>query len=187
MEGTKLLKYLIILIIAIISMLTSNLLLSIFDNSDNKNNLNNIEDYLTEEELDELDMEENNLIGELEIPKINLKAKISEGIDLDVLAGDIGHFTNSSVWDGNIALASHNRGSDVVHYFENINQLVEGDIIIYRSEMGERRYKVSSIKEIENTDWSVTEDTGENMITLITCVINKPEVRLCVQGTQILE
>ena len=55
-------------------------------------------------------------------------------------------------------------------------------IIIYKSEMGERRYEVYSVREIKYTDWTVTEETSENIITLITCVENKPELRLCVQG-----
>ena len=188
MSGIKIIRYIFIVIITIICLFVSNMLLKSFNNDiTTSKEVSNIEDSLTEEELDELDRQENNLIGELEIPKINLNAKISEGIDLETLASDIGHFTNSSVWNGNIALASHNRGSDVVHFFENINKLVKGDLIIYRSEMGERRYEVDSIREIENTDWSVTEDTIENIITLITCVTNRPEVRLCVQGTQIQE
>ena len=53
--------------------------------------------------------------------------------------------------------------------------------------MGERRYKVTDILEIESTDWSKIEDTKENKITLITCVVNKPELRLCVQGEETKE
>ena len=129
----------------------------------------------------------NDVIGTLEIPKINLKAQIKEGVDLDTLKTDIGHFPNSSIWNGNIALASHNRGSNVAHYFQDINKLEKGDLIIYKSEMGERRYKVTDILEIESTDWSKIEDTKENKITLITCVANKPELRLCVQGEETKE
>lgn len=125
---------------------------------------------------------EDSTIGIIEIPKLGLVAPIKEGTDLEVLAKFVGHFSNSSIWDGNVALAAHNRGTSVKHYFDRINELVNGDIIIYRSKLGERSYEVISSKEIENTDWSVTEsDTNEkNTITLITCIKNQPEKRLCV-------
>ena len=125
----------------------------------------------------------NGVLGTIKIPKIELEAKIKEGTDSSVLAEYVGHFTNSNIWDGNIALAAHNRGSTVKHYFEKINQLVNGDTIIYNANLlGERSYKVTTIKEIENTDWSVTEKNAndKNTITLITCITNHPEKRLCV-------
>lgn len=125
-------------------------------------------------------------IGIIEIPKLGLVAPIKEGTDLEVLAKFVGHFSNSSIWDGNVALAAHNRGTSVKHYFDRINELVNGDIIIYRTKLGERSYEVISSKEIENTDWSVTEsDTNEkNTITLITCIKNQPEKRLCVMAKE---
>lgn len=125
---------------------------------------------------------DNNSTGTIEIPKIGLVAPIKEGTDLETLAQYVGHFSNSSVWDGNVALAAHNRGTSVKHYFDRINELVNGDTIIYKTKLGERSYKVISSKEIENTDWSVTESNANenNTITLITCIRNQPEKRLCV-------
>ncbi|MCI8640756.1 MAG: sortase, partial [Clostridia bacterium] len=79
----------------------------------------------------------------------------------------------------------HNRGSSVAHYFEGIHLLDVGDEIIYITNMGERRYQVFSQKEISNTDWSVTLNTEENIITLITCVTGQPEKRLCVQAKEV--
>lgn len=124
----------------------------------------------------------NGIIGTLKIPKLNLEAEIKEGIDEETLASYIGHFTNSALWDGNVALAAHNRGSTVKHYFEGIHLLEEGDEIIYTTNMGERRYKVENQKEISNTDWSVTLETAKNMLTMITCITGYPEKRLCVQA-----
>lgn len=123
-----------------------------------------------------------NSTGTIEIPKIGLVAPIKEGTDLETLAQYVGHFSNSSVWDGNVALAAHNRGTSVKHYFDRINELVNGDTIIYKTKLGERSYKVISSKEIEHTDWSVTESNANenNTITLITCIRNQPEKRLCV-------
>lgn len=178
----KILKYTIIIIFLVVGLFALNMIIKTGEDNKIKNNDTKTENVLTEEELDELDMQENRNIGNLEIPKINLKADIAEGTDLETLKTYIGHFTNSSVWDGNIALAAHNRGAGVESYFQDINKLEKGDTIIYRNELGERRYQVYSIQEIENSNWSVTKNTEENIITLITCVANRPELRLCVQG-----
>lgn len=128
-----------------------------------------------------------NVIGILEIPKLNLIAPVQEGTTQDTLKYSIGHFSNSSNWDGNIALASHNRGDYVAHYFSNIHELVVGDEIIYKTKFGERRYVVEVSKQIESTDWSVISNTKENRITLITCIRSNPKLRLCVQAVEIAE
>lgn len=184
MKIKKVLKYILIIVIMVILLFLANILVKTFTIKDTNSNDTNT---VIEENRVEDDLIPNDVIGTLEIPKINLKAQIKEGVDLDTLKTDIGHFPNSSIWNGNIALASHNRGSNVAHYFQDINKLEKGDLIIYKSEMGERRYKVTDIQEIKSTDWSKIEDTKENKITLITCVANKPELRLCVQGEETKE
>lgn len=138
----------------------------------------NIE-LITENEL----QKNENIIGKLIIPKIDLEAPIQEGTSQKVLRFAIGHFENSSFFDGNVALAAHNRGN-ITNYFADVKNLTFGDEIIYKTRMGERRYRVCEIKEIEETDWSVISNSDDNMITLITCINNKPEYRLCVQGIE---
>ena len=59
-----------------------------------------------------------------------------------------------------------------------------GDEIIYKSRYGERKYTVNLKKEIIETDWSLLEGTKENKLTLITCIRNKTNQRLCVQAIQ---
>lgn len=152
-------------------------------NTEIENNAEQISDNGILPETQETNLEYNdNSTGTIEIPKIGLVAPIKEGTDLETLAQYVGHFSNSSVWDGNVALAAHNRGTSVKHYFDRINELVNGDTIIYKTKLGERSYKVISSKEIEHTDWSVTESNANenNTITLITCIRNQPEKRLCV-------
>ena len=60
----------------------------------------------------------------------------------------------------------------------------EGDIIKYSSALGNKEYKITTIKQIQETDWSMLEDTEDNRITIITCVRNRPELRLCVQAIE---
>lgn len=155
------------------------------DNKEKDNTIvvNDIEQELTVDSDDDIDLQnEDEVIGTLEIPKLELLAPIKEGIDQEILAEYIGHFNNSSVWDGNICLAAHNRGSSVKHYFDRINELVNGDSIIYKTKLGERSYQVIETKEIENTDWSITDSKTDdkNTITLVTCITNHPEKRFCV-------
>lgn len=188
MKKIQIIKYILIIVITIIFLFSAKILLSFIpeiganDNEIEENQI--IQDGETEEinEDDLLYTEET--IGKLTIPKLELEAEIKEGIDLEILANYIGHFKNSSLWDGNVALASHNRGSSVAHYFEGIHLLDVGDEVIYNTNMGERRYQVFSTKEISNTDWSVTLQTEENMITMITCITGSPEKRLCVQAKE---
>lgn len=153
------------------------------DNNDNLIMVNNVLQDITVDSDDDIDLQdENEVIGTLEIPKLELSAPIKEGIEQEILANSIGHFNNSSIWDGNVCLASHNRGDSVKHYFDRINELVNGDTIIYKTKLGERSYQVFQIKEIENTDWSITENKtkDKNTITLVTCITNHPEKRFCV-------
>lgn len=118
------------------------------------------------------------------ISKINLDAPILEGTSKEILKKAVGHFTSTSKWDGNIVLAAHNRGYKY-NFFQEIKRLEIGDIIEYQTEQGKRTYEVYWKEKIEETNLSILENTKENKITLITCVENMPEYRLCVQAKEI--
>jgi len=120
----------------------------------------------------------------IKISKINLDAPILEGTQKEILRRAVGHFETTNVWNGNVCLAAHNRGYKY-SYFGKIKNLELGDIIIYQTEYGERQYEVISNKVIEETDWSVIENTKENKLTLITCEENKREYRRCIQAKEI--
>ena len=126
------------------------------------------------------------VIGILTIDKIGLKATIKEGSNDTVLQNYIGHIKNTATYDGNVGLASHNRGYQN-SYFARINELDKGDIITYQTKFFTRDYKVDNIQTILETDWSLLEDTQENKLTLITCIANKRVQRLCVQATEVSE
>jgi len=125
-----------------------------------------------------------NVIGKLIIEKIKVSAPILEGVDSNVLKKGIGHFPCSNYWEGNVCLASHNRGS-YAHYFEKINTLNVGDKIMYQTKLGTRVYAVSQVNEIDENDLSVLDCTNENTITLITCIKGQSEKRLCVKGIEV--
>ena len=182
LRNKKLIIAIAIVIVLIISGILSIIIPKLIKKNDTDDNVIIVDDVEIDSEDDIVLEDENNVIGTIEIPKLQIKAPIKEGIDQDTLQKYVGHFTNSSIWDGNVALASHNRGSLVEHYFEKIHELVNGDTIIYKTKLGERTYQVTTVKEIENTDWSPTEsETKEkNTITLVTCIANHPEKRMCV-------
>lgn len=122
-------------------------------------------------------------IWEVEIPVIGLNAPIAEGTTQEIMREYVGHFENTSYWKGNIGLAAHNRGFPI-NYFEKVKDLEIGDEIIYRTPEGEKIYEINFYKIIEDTDWSYLQETQDNRITLITCVSNKPNKRLCVQAKE---
>lgn len=122
-------------------------------------------------------------IWKIIIPKISLEAEISEGTSKEVMNKYVGHFEETSIKNGNIGLAAHNRGYEV-NYFKKIKQLKQGDKIIYKYKDFEKIYTVDKNIIIKDTDWSYLERTEENKITLITCVENEPEYRRCVQAIE---
>lgn len=120
------------------------------------------------------------------IPKIELIAPIEEGTTSRIMNKSVGHFIDTSIVDGNVCLAAHNRGYEV-NYFQNIKTLRKGDIIIYKKDNIIKKYKVETTTIIRDTDWTYLENTQDNRITLITCVENEPEYRRCIQGLEISE
>lgn len=143
--------------------------------------LDNTEDV--EQEVTEDDGFEEDLIGSLKIEKINLNGTVKEESTNEILRDYIGHIEETAKYDGNVGLAAHNRGNKY-SYFARINELEPGDEIVYTTKYGERKYIVDTKKEILETDWSNLEGTSDNRLTLITCIKNKVNQRLCVQAVQ---
>ena len=122
----------------------------------------------------------------LEIPKINLDAKIVEGTTDEILNKYIGHFEETGVLNGNIALAAHNRGYDV-NYFERLKELNIEDKVYYTYGDIKKEYVVYSKEIIKDTNVEVLDEhqDGKNILTLITCVENMPELRRCIRCIEI--
>ena len=121
-------------------------------------------------------------IGTLKIPAINLTVKTYEGTDSAALLKGVGHFSNTSLWSGNVAFAAHNRG--VTNHFGKIHTLNVGDTITYTTKLGTRSYAVHSVSKIAVDDLSVLNDSATNIITLVTCVMDQPQYRWCVKASE---
>lgn len=121
-------------------------------------------------------------LGTLSAPSIGLSAKIYQGTDSAAMRKGAGHFTETSIWDGNVAFAGHNRGMN--NHFGKIHTLKNGDTITLTTTLGTRRYSVYSVRKVSVNDVSVLNPSIENMVTLVTCVMNQPDYRWCVQARQ---
>ena len=121
-------------------------------------------------------------LGTLKIPAIGLTVKVYQGTDSAALKKGAGHFTDTSIWDGNCCFAGHNRG--VNNHFGKIHTLEAGDTITLTTLLGTRTYAVTSVEKVSVNDNSGTAPTTDNRVTLYTCVMNQPEYRWCVTAVQ---
>lgn len=121
-------------------------------------------------------------LGTLKIPGLDLSVRIYEGTDSATLAKGVGHFEETSIWDGNVALAAHNRGTN--SYFGQIHTLEIGDKITLTTRLGTRTYEVTSVSKVSETDRSGLASSTENLLTLYTCVRNQRELRWCVTAAE---
>ena len=119
-------------------------------------------------------------LGMLKVPKLSLNVKVYESENN--LEKGVGHFTDTAVFTGNVAIAGHNRG--VNSYFGEIHNLKAGDEITYTTKLGTKKYAVTSVRKINAADFSFLRETQDNRLTLITCVKNEPNFRWCVQAKE---
>ena len=122
-------------------------------------------------------------LGTLRIPAIGLSVKVYQGTDSATLAKGAGHFEDTSIWDGNVAFAAHNRG--VNNHFGKIHTLALEDEITLTTKLGTRTYEVVSVSKVGETDRSGLAATTENRITLYTCVRDQRDYRWCVQAVEV--
>ena len=122
-------------------------------------------------------------IGRITIPALNRVASVRPGLTLSTLDHYVGHFTNTSQWDGNVALASHNRGQG--SFFAGIWNLQIGDRILYETTMGIRTFEVVSVTQISENDLGNLNHSHENTLTLVTCVYGQPALRWSVRAREV--
>lgn len=162
---------------------------SIFLINNNNKKLVNVEDIQTDDEFENVtydkteDIWDDAVLGIITIDKIGLNATVKEGTSSEILLDYIGHIEETATYDGNVGLASHNRGFEN-SYFARLNELELGDTINYKTKFYDRTYVVDNIKVIYETDWSMLQSTEENKLTLITCISGKKQQRICVQAIE---
>lgn len=137
-----------------------------------------------------LNLEDNGIMGYVEIPKISVNLPIYHGTTAQVLEQGIGHLQNTSLPVGgestHSVLTGHT-GLAGKRLFTDLSQMEEGNLF-YLHVLGETlAYQVEAIYIVEpdQTEHLVVE-TGWDLVTLVTCHpygINTH--RLLVQGTRI--
>jgi sortase A len=122
-------------------------------------------------------------VGTLHFPKLNLTVKVYEGETLENMRVGVGRFEFTSAWDGNVGVAGHNRG--VPAAIGGIKDFANGEKIIYTTKYGTRTYEVYNIQQIADTDYSLLGWSEDNILTIITCVENTPNMRWAVQFREV--
>ena len=105
----------------------------------------------------------------------NMSVKIYEGTGSSTLKKGVGHFEETSIWDGNVALAAHNRG--VNDHFGEIHTLEIGDKVTLTTKLGTRTYKVVSVEKVNENDTSGLSPSSNDQVTMYTCVRNQRDNR----------
>jgi sortase A len=121
--------------------------------------------------------------GTLYVARTGKTVKVYEGEFPDNFKKGAGHVSSTSAWDGNCALAGHNRGSAA--YFSFVKDLRIGDRLTYTTKYGTRTYEVYSKTQVGELDVSVLSWSAENVLTLITCVAGVPELRDCIRAREV--
>lgn len=149
---------------------------------------------LSEEENEEylslLNVDENGIMGYVNIPSINCTLPIYHGVDDAVLQIAIGHIAGSSLPVGGSSthtLISGHRGLPSAKLFTNLDMLVEGDIFTLEVLNQTLTYEVDQILIVEPEEVDALKiEEGKDYCTLITCTpygVNSH--RLLVRGTRI--
>ena len=123
-------------------------------------------------------------IGTLYVERFAKTITVFHGETVENMNRGAGNFTSTSAWDGNIGLASHNRGS--AGFFSFVKDLRIGDRITYTTLYGSRTYEVFSKTQIDELDRSALRWSAENLLTLITCVENAPSLRWAAQLREVV-
>jgi sortase A len=118
---------------------------------------------------------EDGSIGSIYVARTKKTVTVYEGEDAANLKKGAGHFTTSSAWDGNVVLCGHNRGN--WPYFSFVKDMKNGDTVTYTTPYGSRTYEVISREQIDVYDHSKLGWSEENLLTLITCIEDTPELR----------
>ena len=132
-------------------------------------------------------MADRDIIGIIEIEKLNITYAIVEGTKNINIKASIGHLEESSDIgaDGTCVLAGH-RGGMYGEMFDNVDELAPGDLIVVTDLTGtEYTYEVYEHRNINAKDWSIC-DWIDNQITLVLLTCEKSGYgRLCVMARMV--
>jgi len=105
-------------------------------------------------------------LGRIEISAIGLEVMILEGTDDATLQRAVGHIPGTSLpgQNGNVAIAGHRDT-----FFRPLRNIHKDDEVTLTTLNGSYRYRVDSTKIVEPEGIGVLYDSGEAILTLVTC------------------
>jgi len=106
------------------------------------------------------------VVGQMEIPSVGLRAIVLHGDSPGVLRRGVGHLPETPMpgeW-GNVALAGHRDT-----FFRSLRQIRSGDVITLETSSGSYRYRVESTEVVPPTNMEVLRSSNRRELTLITC------------------
>jgi sortase A len=109
---------------------------------------------------------EGEVIGEIQVPRLGLKAIVVQGDSPANLKRAVGHLSKSALpgeW-GNVALAGHRDT-----FFRTLRDIRLGDEIKFKTRERSFEYLVESIEVVAPTDIRVLESSTGHDLTLLTC------------------
>lgn len=113
------------------------------------------------------------MMGSVEIPKINIKIPIYHTTEEEVLNKGVGHLEGSSLPVGGAnthAVISAHRGLPSASLFTDLDQLKEGDHFLLHVLDETLCYEVDKISVVKPEDTSaLAVEDGQDLVTLLTC------------------
>ena len=126
---------------------------------------NNLKSNLLENSINQDINVEKIFNWKIEIEKLNINANIKNGIEENIIKNYVGHYTNSNIMYGIIALKAYNTGKEI-NYFANLKELEINDEIKYIVNDYEDIYKVISNKIIDGKHLKNSKDEYDNILNL---------------------
>ena len=109
---------------------------------------------------------EGGVIGEIQVPRLHLKAIVVQGSSNTILRRAVGHIPETSLpgEQGNVALAGHRDT-----FFRPLRSIRLGDAITFKTPDGAFQYVVESTAVVAASEVGVLASSDGRTLTLITC------------------
>jgi sortase A len=109
---------------------------------------------------------EGGVIGEIQVPRLHLKAIVVQGDSHTILRRAVGHIPETALpgTPGNVALAGHRDT-----FFRPLRNIRPGDAITLKTPAGDFQYLVESTQVVPASNVDVLNGTPVPTLTLITC------------------
>src|SRR6266851_7466349 len=106
------------------------------------------------------------VIGELDIPRLQLSVMVFEGDDAGILGQGAGHIPGTALpsGSGNIGIAAHRDT-----YFRPLRTIQANDVIALKTQAGTSRYAVTETEIVPPSDIGVLSPATGRDLTLVTC------------------